>query len=354
MTDHQAYLNLIEPDSYPRLFFDHPPAGFDVGLSPSGLPLFMTGFDLLTTFDPALRHRLKKAPLFKYWSGILNWSACFWGTTITEYAPLPLDMNPAEAAEEMLGQARNASLAIIKDLPLNSPLLPARDNEYSQSLAEAALERGFFELSGQALAYVPIDFADTDEYLSRLSYSRRKDLRRKMKSAAGLSVEALELGDPLLGEPAVLADFYEMYLEVFRQSEIHFDLLSADFFKTLLSGRFAPGLAVIYRQDQTAVGVNICLTHGDWLIDKYIGFRYPLARQLNLYFVSWLYNLDLALRRGFKFYVAGWTDPKVKASLGADFTFTRHLVRIRNPFLRRAMRPLRRLFEADKKTVESL
>ena len=33
---------------------------------------------------------------------------------------------------------------------------------------------------------------------------------------------------------------------------------------------------------------NICLEHGGMLIDKYIGLRYPQARELDLYFVSWL------------------------------------------------------------------
>jgi len=351
----RPYLNLIEPDSYPRLFFDQPPAAFEARFSQAGgLPLFQTGFDLLTTLDPSLRDRIRRAPLFKYWSGLLNWSACFWGTTITEYAPVPPGRDPDELLEEMLREAGHSSLAIVKDLPSASPLLPPQDNEASQKLIAAGLERGFFELSGQALAYVPIDFADTAEYLARLSGSRRKDLRRKMKSAARLSIEVLEFGDVFFTGPEVLDEFYEMYLEVFRQSEIHFDLLSPDFFRALLSGQAAQGLVVLYRHDGGLVGYNICLIHRDCLIDKYIGFRYPQARQLNLYFVSWLYNLNLALKRGLKFYVAGWTDPEVKASLGAAFTFTRHLVWIRNPLLRKVMRSLSHLFEADKKALDDL
>lgn len=141
---------------------------------------------------------------------------------------------------------------------------------------------------------------------------------------------------------------------MFRQSEIHFDLLSPDFFKSLLAGHAARGLVVIYRHEGALAAYNICLIHCDCLIDKYIGFRYPLARQLNLYFVSWLHNLELALSRGLKFYVAGWTDPEVKASLGASFTFTRHLVWIKNPILRRLMRHISGLFEADKKKLDSL
>jgi hypothetical protein len=58
-------------------------------------------------------------------------------------------------------------------------------------------------------------------------------------------------------------------------------------------------------------------------------------------------NLEIALRHGCSTYVAGWTDPEVKAALGAQFTFTRHLVRVKNPVLRGVLRPLRRFFESD-------
>lgn len=354
MTNQPAYLNLIEPDSYPEIFFDHPPAAFRAWRGAAGQPLFKTSFDLLTTLDPSLRERLRQTPLFKYWSGLLTWPACFAGTTVTEYAPVLQDLPPEEVLAELFREGGDSSLLIVKDLPLASPLLPAQNSEYAQKLVAAGIERGFFELSGQALAYVPVDFSDIDEYLGRLSHSRRKDLRRKMKSASRLSMEVLELGHDFLTAPEILNDFYDMYLEVFRQSEIHFDLLEPGFFKALLSGRYGRGFAVIYRQGEYLIGYNICLVHRGCLIDKYIGFRYPQARELNLYFVSWLYNLELALSKNLDYYVAGWTDPEVKASLGAKFTFTRHLVWIKNPLLRIAMKPLRQLFEADKKTVGAL
>ena len=117
-------------------------------------------------------------------------------------------------------------------------------------------------------------------------------------------------------------------------------------------GRALPGGVVFcYRHDGELVGYNICLEHGGMLIDKYIGLRYPQARELDLYFVSWFVNLEHALERGLRFYVAGWTDPEVKAGLGARFTFTRHLVWVRNPILRRILYMFRHWFESDAKAV---
>ena len=63
--------------------------------------------------------------------------------------------------------------------------------------------------------------------------------------------------------------------------------------------------------------------------------------------MSWFVNLDYAVQQGLKFYIAGWTDPEVKAQLGAKFTFTRHLVWIQQPALRYVLGKFKHLFEAD-------
>lgn len=350
-----SYFNLVEPDFYPDLFLYHPPLGFTAGYAADSLFYFKTRFGLLTTLENDVRAKVEKLPLFRYWSDWLNWSACFIGTTITEYAPLPSGIAPNRLFDSLASQLTGRqTLTVLKDLPVDSPLLSAAENEYSQRLVEESIRRGFFELEGQALAYVPIDFSSIDDYLSRLSSGRRKDLRRKLKAAGLLSIDILPTGDPVFVRETVLDEFYAMYLEVFQQSHVQFDLLSRDFFKTILNNKKLNGLVITYRYNGILAGYNICLVHNGALIDKYIGFKYPLARQLNLYFISWLYNLELALKQGCTCYIAGWTDPEVKASLGAKFTFTRHLVWIENPLLRRLLYPLRHLFENDRKALASL
>ena len=161
----------------------------------------------------------------------------------------------------------------------------------------------------------------------------------------------MPLGDVRFGSLDVLEELYGLYLGVYAQSEIHFDLLTRDFFAGLLQSREIGGVVFCYRHDGELVGYNICLEHGGMLIDKYIGLLYPQARELDLYFVSWFVNLEHALERGLRFYVAGWTDPEVKAGLGARFTFTRHLVWVRNPILRRILYMFRHWFESDVKAV---
>ncbi len=103
----------------------------------------------------------------------------------------------------------------------------------------------------------------------------------------------------------------------------------------------------MFEHQRRIIGWKLCCAHGGMLIDKYVGFSYPEARWFGLFFVSWSACLQYALRHGLNRYVIGWTDPAVKAYLGARFTFTRHAVWVRNPLLHTGLRRPSHLFEAD-------
>ncbi|MCZ2497334.1 GNAT family N-acetyltransferase [Xylophilus sp. Kf1] len=342
-------LHALEPEQLLRQFAAHPPAGFEVG-EVAGAPLFVAPFDLLTTADDTLKRRAAALPGFARWSRWLRIRTAFVGTTVSEYAPLPRGTAPERLADALCaGPARAYRLTIVKDLPQRSPLLSAADNRAADALATALAARGFVTVEGQALAYVPIDFADADAYLARLSTSRRKNLRRKLRSRADLRVERVPTGDAFDDDRRVDA-CYALYEGVFAQSEIHFDRLGRDFFAALLRDASSGGIVFEYRRvaDGLLLGWNLCFECGGKLVDKYIGLRYPEAREANLYFVSWMVNLEYAVERGLSHYIAGWTDPGVKAQLGASFTFTRHLVHVRNPLLRALARRFSAHFESDR------
>lgn len=340
--------NLVEP---PRLLVhwrNHPPLGFgELPDAPPLLPAFSAPFDLLTTLDDGLKRRLRGWPGFARWSKWLRFPTAFVGSTVSEYAPLPRGAEPralARALREALGE--RFRMLVVKDLPQHSPLLPEADNLAAEALAQACVAEGFVLLEGQALAYVPITFSTIDGYFESLSSGRRKNLRRKLRSRAGLDVRTVPTG-AAFNDDAVVDHFYALYCGVYAQSEVHFDELSRCFFAALLRDGASGGIVFEYRHAGELIGWNLCFEHGGQLIDKYIGFAYPQARAHNLYFVSWIVNLEHALARGLSHYVAGWTDPEVKAQLGARFTFTRHAVYIRNPLLRALGRRFSHLFESD-------
>ena len=344
-----AFHNLLEPPALVRHFLAHPPQDFCALITPSGTPAFIARFDLLTTADEALRRRVTALPLYAAWGRLLRPRTCFIGTTVSEYALLPSGADADALVEEWVTQyARRHPFLIVKDIPQASPLLDRASNASACALAAACERAGFVLLEGQALAWVPIDFESNDDYLAQLSSGRRKDIRRKLRARADLEIDEIATGDARFADAALRAAFYALYLQVFQQSEIHFDRLTPAFFDALLQDASSGGVVFVYRRAARMIGWNLCFVVGDALVDKYVGFDYPAAREQNLYFVSWMHNLDHARRRGLACYIAGWTDPQIKAYLGARFTFTRHAVRPRNALVRAALRRLAGHFESDR------
>jgi predicted N-acyltransferase len=340
-----ALVNQLEPDILLEHFERHPPQGFSPFRAADGVPLFITDFDVLTTADESLRAWVARLPMQWFIKRLLTFRTCFVGTTVSEYALFNRQSDPGTVAGDWVHRhGRRCPLLVVKDLAIDSPLTSAAERAWTRRFMDAAMDRGYLIIEGQALAYVPIDFRSIDEYLGRLSHSRRKNLRRKLKSRDRLQLEALPTGDAFAGDATVDA-YYDLFENVYAQSDVQFDRLSRDFFAATL--REPGGVVFTYRHEGQLIGWNLCYEHGGKLVDKYVGFAYPAAREHDLYFVSWFVNLEYALARGLSHYVAGWTDPAVKASLGARFHFTRHAVYIRNPWLRAVAGRFTRHFEAD-------
>ena len=344
--------NQIEPDALVGFFLSFPPQGFRAG-EVENTPVFYMDFDLTTTMAPSLQRRIARLPLYRYWGRWLRFNACFVGTTVSEYALLPQSRLADDLAVRLCDAlAKKCPLLIVKDLPLDSPLLTVEDNAFSHELAAALQTRGFITVEGQALAWVPVDYDSIDHYLARLSAGRRKDFRRKLRMRDEIEVKTLACGDACFQDAKVRETFYRFYLNVYEQSEIHFDLLSREFFSAMLQNPIEKGVIFTYSRNQKLIGYNLCFVKNEALVDKYVGFEYPVARECNLYFISWFHNLDYALQQGLKRYVAGWTDPEIKSCLGAKFTYTRHAVYVRNPVLRFILRRLKKWFEGDRQWRE--
>lgn len=341
--------NQLEPSALIQQFAAHPPEGFAV-LADRPFPAFRASFDLLTTADERLKRRIMRLPCGPWLSRRLRVRADFVGSTVSEYVVLPREMDVDRLAAQVCSHSGCCMLTVVKDLPQDSPLLPNADNADAMRLARALRSEGYILVEGQALAYVAIDFESIDAYLARLSKNRRYDLRRKLKSREHLQIRRIPTGDAFADEALVDA-YYAQFEAVYAQSEVHFDKLTRSFFAAVLRDASNQGLVFEYRHasDGALLGWNLCFAHDGRLIDKYIGLSYPRAREANLYFVSWMVNLEYALECGLSHYVAGWTDPEVKAQLGASFTFTQHAVYIRNPVLRALARCFSRHFEGDRR-----
>lgn len=341
--------NLLEPAALVFAYLEEPPAGFEpllLGAAAATVPAFVTDYDPLMTLDEPLR---KLAGAIPFLRRVLKLRTLFVGTTIAEYCLYPKDHSPLQ----LLSQVRTAmrdrgtSAVIIKDLPQESPLLDESANQCADRCVDTLEAHGFVTVSGQALAYVPIDFATMDDYFRRLSRTRRKSIRRKLRDTGALEITSYASGDPWFGELGVIHRLYRLYLNVYERSDYQFDLLSERYFRETLLRREHGGVVFVYRHAGKIIGFNLCYIHNNNLVDKYVGFEYPAARQHNLYYVSWFHNLAYAHENHHDTFIAGCSSPEIKAFLGARFTPTRHAIYLVNPLLRGLLRRFRSRFEPD-------
>jgi len=349
--------NVLEPPRLYEHFVRHPPAGFHTWRLPDGTPMFSALLDPLLTVEPSTRRRVHAWPGARAVLDRLRLRTCFVGTTVSEYAPLACGDEPQAFVRHLLRAARAEAcpehfLIIVKDMPVQSPLLDECSNRHAATLAQALVREGFVLVAGQALAWIPIDFASSDEFLERLSRGARRDVRRKLRAREHLAVTTVSTGDPALADEALRRALHRLYRNVYAQSDMHFDFLTPAFFDAVLQDASLEGRVFLYRHCGRLVGFNLCFVMGSTLVDKYVGFDYPAARELNLYAISWMENIEYALAHGLSRFIAGCADPAVKAHLGARFTLTRHAVYVRNAVLRTVLQRCSSWFEGDRTWLE--
>ena len=66
----------------------------------------------------------------------------------------------------------------------------------------------------------------------------------------------------------------------------------------------------------TLAGFNLFILERDRVVGRYLGLRYPLAREHNLYFVNWLTMVSFCIEHGYRTLQVGQTSYTLKAKLG--------------------------------------
>jgi signal transduction histidine kinase len=200
--------------------------------------------------------------------------------------------------------ALNVPIVAIKDLP-------------DQQLAAAAQplkEARFTRVASLPVAVLDLPFAGEEAYLASLSAATRKDIRRKLKRAANVRVE---MRTSLAGiEPAIVA----LYDETRLQSGVDygdFEKLSPNYFAEVMTRVGERAVLMLYWMGQELIGFNLLLVERDRIIDKFIGMHYPIAREHNLYALSWMTNVRFCLERGIQHMQTGQTAYAAKLRFGS-------------------------------------
>ena len=169
---------------------------------------------------------------------------------------------------------------------------------------------GYTRVPSMPAAGMDLNFSDFEEYLkTRVSYTMRKNLRRKFRKAqSGPPIEWEVLTDitPYVDE------VYPLYRQTLNRSEFRFQELTKSFLCELGRRMNDRAKFFLWWQEGRIIAFACVIAHDGVLRDTYIGLDYTVALKCHLYFVTWRDIIVWALKNGFQTYHSGPLnyDPK--------------------------------------------
>jgi hypothetical protein len=328
-------INAIEPAWYADIIHHHPPDGFESGHR-DGLTYFVGGFDLSSRLSSSpilagLAKRILPSPRMLF----IGQSSC-------EYCFIPKDRSDADILATILGllDETRAAAALVLNLPSGSPFLRQDDNDRSHNLL-SLLQRNRFEiLGGEALWYVPIDFASADAFLQKLPRRHRQRIKRNLKSRRDVEVRLIAGGTGSLTAKEIEL-LYQLSENVVAASHEHFVHFPRAWHQEFFARWDESCRLFLYMVGEKLAGFTLGIVSGDAFIFKTTGLDYSISKKNKLYFVAWFHMLDYCCQLNLRYFIAGQSNDAIKSYLGAISTPTIHAIYFRNPMLRWMTRRLK-------------
>ncbi len=273
------------------------------------LPFFINDFSFATIIQGPLQGLILS--LQKAFSRFLKMKMLFVGFPTTE--ELYIGISGAEDTDDILDGALKKFREIAKEEKIGL-ILFYNLSENHRDLAAYLGKNGFARMENYPNTRIMIKADSLKEYIDSLGKNTRKDLRRKLNKLPGPAPLTTEIVDEIGG----LRDrIYELYLNNFNESDIHFETLTPEFFQNI--GRNMRGITKFFitRDKEKIVAFNLCLVSGRTCIDKFIGFDKDLAHTYHLYYRTFLHNIEWCIKNGIRYYQMGITDYDPKVRLGA-------------------------------------
>ena len=324
----QAELAVFSP-----LYFAAREGGHVIGV----VPAFMTTYSLDTTIQGRWRARLD--PVLRRFRKALMVRLLCLGSPFTDkchlgFTPALLPERRAEVTARLLAAVRDAAAA------RGIGLVAAKDvaaDELDAAMLEAFTAAGFARQQSLPNAVLALPYATEHEYLRALPSASRRDVRRKLRTEPLVRVERCHGMEALRWVPDIVA----LYEEQRKRSAIDFgsfEILTPAYFRQVLAGLGDAAIVFLYWHQGVLVAFNLCYHTERLFIDKWIGFRPPLSRTLNLYVLSWMTNVRYCLARRIPFLQTGQTLYAMKRRLGSELRPNWIFFRHRNSVLNVALR----------------
>jgi hypothetical protein len=267
------------------------------------------------------------------------------GSPLVEECPIGFDArlspdNRAAVFESLLGglgqagKESGAALLALKDMS-------AQDRVWAGPLMAQAK---FASVPTLPVAILHLPFADETAYIASLAGPMRNEIRRKLK----------HLKDVEVSFPTTIDGLEDEIVALFEETKSHrkadyddFDNVPPRYFRAVLEALGPRARLMVCRIGGVLASFNIFLIEDDRIIGKYLGMRYPLAREHNLYFLNWMLVARVCMAEGKQWMQSGHTGYRVKVRLGSklkrSWVYFRHV----NPVVNVGFRALGPRFAFD-------
>jgi len=324
-------INTITEDTWNNLFGEEiiEGYGYQKSLEESRLKEFSFGYCLLRrkekitgivpffimdfSFDILLPDILRPAiaRLQKIFPRFLKMKIVFLGTPTAEDFYLRL------AKSEDLNAAMDLALSKIRSFARQEKIPAIAFHNLSlknRALIDYLKRKCFIEMETLPTTSLTVTALSWKEYLSSLSKNARKDLKKKLRKSSGLTTLTTELREDITD---ICTEVYKLYLNNFLDSDIHFEILTPEFFLNI--SRNMPNVAKFFitSDKEKIVAFNLCLIKNNTCIDKFIGFDPDAAYRYHLYFTTFYHNINWCIKNNIRYYQLGVSDYYPKVRLGA-------------------------------------
>jgi len=260
-------------------------------------------------------------------------------------APTAEEFYMGIAQEENLDSILDAAIEKIEEFSRKEKIAGFLFYNISQKhplLMEYLEKKCLIKMEGLPSTIIEIKANSLEEYIKGLSKNMRKDLRHKLKTASCRAKLTTERRQDING---ISEEVYQLYMNNFLDSDVHFEVLTKEFFERINTNMPDTVKYFITRDKEKIVAFNLCFVKDGLLIDKFIGFDRALAKEYHLYFTTFCHNLEWCIQNGVRFYQPGATDYHPKIRLGAKLIPLFIYTKASNPLINFLIRVFARTIE---------
>ncbi len=340
-----SYYHVVENSGLPEFSWAYFGVRDETGSLLAAVPAFVTDYRIDTTLSGALKRFADW--LTRHFPRLLRQKMLSLGSPVSEVCHL--GFAPGTTTDEqrhLLGEILAQAETFAQENRVR--MIAVKDASATQDAlwAAAAKTHGLRRQPGLPTACIDMQFASVDDYLGSLSKATRKDIRRKLKDAAGLRTQWRDNIDGIEDE------VMRLYRSTHANAQFSFEELTPEYFRGVLREMNGRASCATYWLGEQLVAFNLVLHNGKRLIDKFLGMDYAVAREYNLYFYTWIENMRRCIEFNVGIYQSGQGLHALKRRLGSRLSANWLWYRHRNRFVDAIFALIERIARLDRQDPE--